>query len=230
MTKTLQILLCDDQPAIHETLGVYLQAEGIAYTSVYDGDQALDKALSANYDLIVLDLMMPKMSGLEVCKAIRKTSNVPIIMLTAKGEEIDRIIGLEIGADDYILKPFSPREVVTRIKTVLRRLTNEPMTTNQTITYDNLSISLDRYELSVNGELINTTPKELEIMYYLASHPGRVFDREQLLSAIWGYEYYGDSRAVDTQIKRLRKKLPTTGVNWEIKSIYGVGYKFEVIK
>ena len=230
MAKPLHILICDDQFAVHETLGVYLKAEGFTYSSVFDGESAVLKGKEANVDLIVLDLMMPKLSGIDVCKEIRKTSNVPIIMLTSKGEEVDVIIGLEIGADDYIVKPFSPREVVVRIKAVLRRFSNPLVEAPKVIQYDNLTINLDNYELIVNNELIATTPKELEIMYYLASHPVRVFDREQLLSEIWGYDYFGDTRAVDTQIKRLRKKLPTEGVDWEIKSIYSVGYKFEVSK
>ncbi len=230
MGKSLHVLICDDQPAVHETLGVYLKAEDIAFSSAFNGESAIIQAKNPNIDLIVLDLMMPKVSGIDVCKDIRKTSNVPIIMLTAKGEEIDRIIGLEIGADDYIVKPFSPREVVVRIKTVLRRFNIEPNKSLKIIQYDKLIINLENYEMSVNGEIIATTPKEIEIMYFLASHPGRVFDREQLLSEIWGYNYFGDTRAVDTQIKRLRKKIPTEGVNWDIKSIYGVGYKFEVSK
>jgi len=230
MTKPLHILICDDQRAVHETLGVYLKSEGINYTSAYDGESAIQKAKNTNFDLIVLDLMMPKIFGIDVCKEIRKTSNVPIIMLTAKGEEIDRIIGLEIGADDYIVKPFSPREVVLRIKSVLRRYNKSPSETVKKIEYEDLLINLDNYEMYVKGEIILTTPKEIEIMYYLASNPGRVFDREHLLSKIWGYDYYGDTRAVDTQIKRLRKKLPSEGVSWEIKSVYGVGYKFEVTK
>lgn len=230
MGKQLHVLICDDQPAVHETLGVYLKSEDISFSSAFDGESAILKAKDATIDLIVLDLMMPKVSGIDVCKEIRKTSNVPIIMLTAKGEEIDRIIGLEIGADDYIVKPFSPREVVVRIKTVLRRFHIEPSKSLAIIQHDNLIVNLENYELSVNGQIIAATPKEIEILYFLASHPGRVFDREQLLTEIWGYDYFGDTRAVDTQIKRLRKKIPTEGVNWDIKSVYGVGYKFEVGK
>ena len=223
------ILICDDHPAVHESLGLYLDAEGYAHDSAFDGSQALEMFHSKNPDLILLDLMMPKLSGIDVCREIRKTSSVPIIMLTAKGEEIDRILGLELGADDYIVKPFSPREVIARIKAVLRRTSPEPEQSNaKLLRFDHLEINLDNYEVKVDSNIIPCTPKEVEVLYLLASHPGQVFDREQILSRVWGYDYFGDTRAVDTQIKRIRQKLPQEGVPWSIRTIYGVGYKFEV--
>ena len=228
-----KILICDDQPMIHETLGVYLAAEGFDYLSAYDGVQSLDMNEKIKPDLIVLDLMMPGISGTEVCREIRKTSNVPIIMLTAKGEEIDKIVGLELGADDYIVKPFSPREVVARIKAVLRRLNEVSGVQNQqgdgknALRFDNLEIILSHYEVRVDGKNVGCTPKEVEILHLLASHPGQVYEREQILSQIWGYDFYGDTRAVDTQIKRIRQKIPQENASYGIKTVYGVGYKFE---
>ncbi len=228
MPKAPHILIADDNPTVHETLGAYLQAEGYTFASAFDGEQSLTMATSESPDLIVLDLMMPKMSGIDVCREVRRSSNVPIIMLTAKGEEIDRILGLELGADDYIIKPFSPREVVARIKAVLRRIVEQNEQPSNVIRYDGLEIDLSRYEVRVQGEMMPFTPKEVEIFHLLASHPRQVFDREQILSKVWGYDYFGDTRAVDTQIKRIRQKLPPEGVSWAIRTVYGVGYKFEV--
>ena len=219
--KAPRILICDDQPIIHETLGAYLDNEGFQHSSAFDGLQALKMAQSESPDLILLDLMMPGMSGTEVCKEIRKTSSVPIIMLTAKGEEIDRVLGLEFGADDYIVKPFSAREVIARITSAAPE-----ESTAQTIRMDGLEISLSNYEVRIGGKQIDFTPKEVEILYLLASHPGRVFDREQILSKVWGYDYFGDTRAVDTQIKRIRQKMPAEDCKWGIRTVYGVGYKF----
>ena len=228
MPKASHILICDDQEPVHETLGAYFDAEGYTHSDAYDGEQALSLAESKNPDLIILDLMMPKLNGMDVCREIRKTSRVPIIMLTAKGEEIDRILGLELGADDYITKPFSPREVLARVKAVLRRFSEQGDQPASILRFDHLEINLSHYEVIANGEPIPFTPKEVEILYFLASHPGQVFDREQILSKVWGYDYFGDTRAVDTQIKRIRQKLPQEGVSWAIKTVYGVGYKFEV--
>ncbi len=231
MQKPPLILICDDQKIIHETLGVYLENEGFAHSSAYDGIEAVEKAQAENPALIILDLMMPGKSGIEVCRAIRQSSRVPIIMLTAKGEEIDRILGLELGADDYIVKPFSAREVVARVKAVLRRINaakNEPG--QKALHFDRLDINVASYEVKVDGKTVPFTPKEVEILYLLASHPGRVFEREQILSQVWGYDYFGDTRAVDTQIKRIRQKIPVEGVNWGLKTVYGVGYKFEAVQ
>ncbi len=222
-----KILICDDQPIIHETLGVYLESEGFEHISAMDGAEALTLANSAKPDLILLDLMMPKVSGIEVCRQIRAESRVPIIMLTAKGEEIDRILGLELGADDYIVKPFSAREVVARVKAVLRRFPSAKEEPQKVLRFDNLEININNYDVRINGEKIPFTPKEVEIFQLLASHPGRVYEREQILSQVWGYDYFGDTRAVDTQIKRIRQKLPQEGIAWSIKTVYGVGYKFE---
>jgi len=177
----------------------------------------------------VLDIMMPEMSGLDVCREIRKSSRVPVIMLTAKGEEIDRILGLELGADDYIVKPFSPREVVARIKAVLRRTTEQQQNDEEgCVNHQELSVDIKSYTVTLRGRGIICTPKEIEILYLLASNPGQVFTREQLLNRVWGYDFAGETRTVDTHIKRIRAKLDNTGLNWSIKTIYGVGYKFEV--
>ena len=193
---------------------------------VFDGAAALE-SLSPDIVLCVLDIMMPKLSGIEVCREIRKSSQLPILMLTAKGEEIDRIVGLELGADDYIVKPFSPREVVARIKAVLRRTAEQPKSDTAVITYNGLTIDLKSYTVTLRGEPVVCTPKEIEILHMLASNPGQVFTREQLLSKVWGYDFAGETRTVDTHIKRIRAKLDSTGLGWNIKTIYGVGYKFE---
>lgn len=224
------ILICDDQPMIHETLGVYLENEGFTHSSAMNGQEAVDMAASQKPDLIILDLMMPLKSGIDACREIRAASKIPIIMLTAKGEEIDRILGLELGADDYIVKPFSAREVVARVKAVLRRHNTATAEQDKTLRFDGLEININNYDVRVDGEKIPLTPKEVEIFQLLASHPGRVYEREQILSQVWGYDYFGDTRAVDTQIKRIRQKLPQEGVNWGIKTVYGVGYKFEAGK
>ncbi|MEG1525230.1 MAG: response regulator transcription factor [Clostridia bacterium] len=226
MQKAAHILICDDQPIIHDTLGVYLENEGFTHASAYNGVQAVQMAEKESPDLILLDLMMPEKSGIDACREIRSFSNVPIIMLTAKDEEIDRVVGLEIGADDYMVKPFSSRELVARIKAVLRRTTAAQETESQSIHMEDLEICLSNYEVKIQGKVIDFTPKEVEILYLLASHPGRVFDREQILSKIWGYDYFGDTRAVDTQIKRIRQKIPDAELNWGIRTVYGVGYKF----
>ncbi|MDR2610280.1 MAG: response regulator transcription factor [Clostridiales Family XIII bacterium] len=227
----MKILLCDDQPMIHETLREYIEAEGFSCVSAFDGEEALEKFHAENPDLIVLDIMMPKKTGIEVCREIRAESDVPIIMLTAKGEEIDRVLGLELGADDYVVKPFSPREVATRVKVVLRRAGHAPHDappgTENALEFPGLRIDMDRYEVRVDGEPVPFTPKETELLYKLCSSPGQVFGREQLLADVWGYDYYGDTRVVDTQVKRIRRKLPDDG-RYAIRSVYGVGYKFEV--
>lgn len=235
MNKIKKILICDDNEAVHETIGTYLENDGMTYISAFDGQEALEKFNSLSPDLIILDLMMPKVFGTEVCREIRKVSNVPIIMLTAKGEEIDKILGLELGADDYIVKPFSPREVVVRIKTIFRRVNNtanveKEKENKNLISFQNLEIDIDKYEVIIDGDKIDATPKEIQILHLLASNKGRVLSREEILENVWGYDYYGDTRVVDNQIKRLRKKLPEKEDKWGIKSVYGIGYKFEVLK
>lgn len=227
--SAVKILIADDDPNVHESLGIYIKDAGYEAVDVYDGAAAVSAAASPDIALCVLDIMMPVMSGIDACKEIRKTSRVPIIMLTAKGEEIDRILGLELGADDYIVKPFSPREVVTRIKAVLRRTCDQQQTNEEgCVVYDNLVIDIKSYTVTLRGQPVVCTPKEIEILYMLASNPGQVFTREQLLNKVWGYDFAGETHTVDTHIKRIRAKLDNTGLNWSIKTIYGVGYKFEV--
>ena len=210
-----KILIADDDKVVHESLGIYLKSEGFEVIDVYDGKAAV-AALDSDIALCVLDIMMPEMSGLDVCREIRKTSRVPVIMLTAKGE-------------DYIVKPFSPREVVARIKAVLRRTTEQQQSHDDgCVTHQELTIDIKSYTVTLRGKNIICTPKEIEILYMLASNPGQVFTREQLLNRVWGYDFAGETRTVDTHIKRIRAKLDNTGLNWSIKTIYGVGYKFEV--
>lgn len=224
-----KILIADDDPIVHESLKIYMQAEGFEVVDVYDGDAAL-ATLDSSISLCVLDIMMPGKSGVEVCREIRKSSQVPIVMLTAKGEEVDKIVGLELGADDYIVKPFSPREVIARIKAILRRTEkNEGEAAEKNvIRHNGLVIDLNSYTVLLRNQPVICTPKEIEILYLLASHPGQVFTRDTLLSQVWGYDFAGETRTVDTHIKRLRAKLDSTGLGWSIKTIYGVGYKFEI--
>ena len=223
------ILIADDDPVVHESLGLYLESEGYEHQSAYDGQQALEMVESLHPDLIVLDLMMPRVSGIDVCRTVRQTSTLPIIMLTAKGEEIDRILGLDLGADDYIVKPFSPREVLARIKAVLRRFSEKTGDEDSSIIrLPQLEISLENYQVKAAGKVIPCTPKEVEILHMLTSNVGQVFSREQILSRVWGYDYFGDTRTVDAHIKRIRQKLPQEGVPWALKTVYGVGYRFEV--
>lgn len=222
------ILICDDDPVVHESLGMYLDAEGYEHISAYNGEEALKLVEDHHPDLMILDVMMPRMSGIDVCRTVRLTKKLPIIMLTAKSEEIDRILGLELGADDYIVKPFSPREVIARIKAVLRRFA-EPVDVDETIVrFPQLEVNLSNYQVKAAGKIIACTPKEVEILHMLTSHAGQVFSREQILSHVWGYDFFGDTRTVDTHIKRIRQKLPQEGVPWALKTVYGVGYKFEV--
>ena len=233
MSKNARILICDDDPIVHQSLSLYLDNEDFLHDSAFDGRQAMEMIKKETYDLMLLDQMMPGMTGMEVCQAVRRDSQLPIIMLTARGEEIDRILGLEMGADDYIVKPFSPREVVSRIKAVLRRTGSTHSTAQEekltTLTYGTLEIQPERYSVRLAGQPIACTPREVELLNLLASHPGRVFDREQILSRIWGYDFFGDTRTVDTHIKRLRQKLACEemGRQWDIVTVYGVGYKFE---
>ena len=225
-----KILIADDDPIVHESLKIYLEAEGFKTVDCYDGTSAV-AAADSTISLCVLDIMMPGKSGIDVCREIRKTSQVPIVMLTAKGEEVDKIVGLELGADDYIVKPFSPREVVARIKAILRRTENHGAgedSGKNVIQHNGLMIDLNSYPVLLRGEPVICTPKEIEILFLLASNPGHVFTRDTLLSKVWGYDFAGETRTVDTHIKRLRAKLDSTGLGWSIKTIYGVGYKFEL--
>ncbi len=222
-------MVVDDDTNICELLRLYLEKEGYTVALAYDGQQAVDKFPSENPDLMILDVMMPKLDGWQVCREIRKTSNCPIIMLTAKGETFDKVLGLELGADDYVVKPFDTKEIVARVKAVLRRSTSaQDKNDIKEVRYDRLIVNMTRYELRVDGKQVDTPPKELELLYHLASNPNRVYTRDQLLDEVWGFEYYGDSRTVDVHVKRLREKLEGVSDQWSLKTVWGVGYKFEV--
>jgi len=222
-----KILIVDDDRNICELLRLYSENDGYTIAMAYDGEEAIQKFSEFHPDIILLDIMLPKKDGWEVCREIRKTSDCPIIMLTAKGESFDKVLGLELGADDYVVKPFEPKEVMARIKAVLRRTTKSPDDEVKQVSYDKLSINLTNYEMKVDGKVVNTPPKELELIYHLASNPNRVFTRDQLLDEVWGFDYYGDSRTVDVHVKRLREKLEGVSDKWELKTVWGVGYKFE---
>jgi len=223
-----KILIVDDDINICELLRLYLTKEGFDTVVCNDGETALKIALENTPDLILLDIMLPKLDGWQVCRAIRKESNVPIIMTTAKGETFDKILGLELGADDYVTKPFDAKEVVARVKAVLRRSSPDTENNIKEVKFDKLVINLTNYELIVNGAAVDTPPKELELVYHLASNPNRVYTRDQLLDEVWGFDYYGDSRTVDVHVKRLREKLEGVSNEWSLKTVWGVGYKFEV--
>lgn len=223
------ILIADDNVSILDILKTYIISEGFIPLLAHDGQEALDIFQEKSPILILLDVMMPKKDGFEVCREIRKTSNVPIIMITAKGEDFDKIMGLDNGADDYIVKPFSPGEVMARIRAILRRLDLPDEKLNNTISYQGLIVNISEYQVKINGEPVNLTKKEIEILWLLATNPGKVFSRDNLLNSVWGYEYFGDARTVDTHIKRLRSKLDISeNFKWDIKTIWGVGYKFEL--
>lgn len=226
--ENTKILIVDDDPNICELLRLYIEKEGFQTATAYDGKQALQLFDEVNPQLVLLDIMLPVLDGWQVCREIRKKSQCPIIMLTAKGEVFDKVLGLELGADDYVVKPFETKEVVARIKAVLRRSGQMESKEVKEVHYDKLSINLTNYELKVNGVQIDTPPKEMELLYHLASNPGRVFTRDQLLDEVWGFDYYGDSRTVDVHIKRLREKLEGVSDKWALKTVWGVGYKFEV--
>ncbi len=224
-----KILIVDDDVNICELLNLYLKKDGFDTIIANDSKKAIEYAEKYSPDLILLDIMLPVLDGWQVCREIRKNSTVPIIMLTAKGETFDKILGLELGADDYITKPFDTKEVIARIKAVLRRVNdNDKQNKIAEVRYDNLVINLTNYELVVNNNRIDTPPKELELIYHLASNPNRVYTRDQLLDEVWGFDYYGDSRTVDVHVKRLREKLENVSNEWCLKTVWGVGYKFEV--
>ena len=224
-----KILIVDDDENICELLNLYLKKDGFDTLLAYNGMQAVEYSEKFNPDLILLDIMLPQLDGWQVCREIRKKSDVPIIMLTAKGETFDKILGLELGADDYITKPFDTKEVIARIKAVLRRTHDkENQQGVKEVRFDKLIINLTNYELTVGDERIDTPPKELELLYHLASNPNRVYTRDQLLDEVWGFDYYGDSRTVDVHVKRLREKLEDVSNEWSLKTVWGVGYKFEV--
>lgn len=223
-----KILIVDDDQNICELLRLYIEKEGYSTAIANDGRRAVELFDIENPQLIMLDIMLPELDGWQVCREIRKKSQVPIIMLTAKGEVFDKVLGLELGADDYVVKPFEAKEVVARIKAVLRRLGSNQQESVKEVRYDKLTINLTNYELRVDGRQIDTPPKEMELIYHLASNPNRVFTRDQLLDEVWGFDYYGDSRTVDVHVKRLREKLEGVSDKWALKTVWGVGYKFEV--
>lgn len=226
-----KILVCDDDKNICELLRLYLEKDGYTAVIANDGEQALEKFRDEQPQLILLDIMMPKLDGWQVCREIRKKSECPIIMITAKGETFDKVLGLELGADDYVTKPFDPKEIIARIKAVMRRthpVAQEHDEPSKEVKYDNLVVNMTKYELKVSGKAVDAPPKELELLFYLASNPNRVFTRDQLLDKVWGFEYYGDSRTVDVHIKRLREKLEGVSEQWSLKTVWGVGYKFDV--
>ena len=225
-----KILVVDDDLNICELLKLYLENDAYVVYTANDGKQAVDMFKNKTPDLVLLDIMLPKMDGWQVCREIRKTSSVPIIMLTAKGETFDKVLGLELGADDYVVKPFDTKEVMARVKAVLRRTKGDSEATEdkkKTVIYDNLEINIQNYEMKVKGVPVDTPPKELELIYHFASNPNRVYTRDQLLDEVWGFDYYGDSRTVDVHVKRLREKLEGVSDKWCLKTVWGVGYKFE---
>lgn len=223
------VLIVDDEQPIRELLALYLTREGFTVTEAADGAQALIKHQEKKPDLILLDIMMPVLDGLEVCRQIRKFSEIPIIMLTSRAEDDDRILGLDIGADDYVTKPFNPREVVARVKAVLRRQSAPKEKPAEALSYPNLLIDMAKHTVTAFGEEVALANKEMELLWHLASHPGVAVSREQLLESVWDYSYCGDTRTVDTHIKRIRKKLGIPADSpWDIKTVWGIGYKFEV--
>ena len=223
-----KILIADDDRNICELLKIYLEKEGCNVVLAGDGEEALSKFETEEPDIILLDVMMPRLDGWQVCRELRKKSDCPIIMITAKGETFDKVLGLELGADDYVVKPFEPKEIVARVKAVLRR-TGKANAENdkKEVSFDKLTVNMTKYELKVDGKVIDTPPKELELLFHLASNPHRVYTRDQLLDEVWGFEYYGDSRTVDVHVKRLREKLEGVSEKWSLKTVWGVGYKFE---
>ena len=226
----ISVLIVEDDHNIAELLQMYLEKEGYSVTVAGDGGQGLAKFRNIQPDLVLLDIMMPIMDGWAVCRAIRSESQVPVIMLTAKGETEDKITGLRYGADDYITKPFEMREVLARIEAVLRRSSGVvPEKRVRRVSYDKLIIDMDAFELVVDGKKVDTPPKEMELLFYLASSPNRVYTRNQLLGEVWGFDYFGDSRTVDVHIKRLREKLEGISDSWSLKTVWGVGYKFEAL-
>lgn len=226
-----QILIVDDDPNISKLVRLYLEKEGFSVTEAARGDTALEVFAATSPSLVLLDVMLPGIDGLQVLKEIRKASKTPVIMLTAKDETFDKVLGLELGADDYITKPFETKELVARVKAVLRRAPEAEAKADEeddTITFPQLSVSLARYEVTYEGHSVDMPPKELEVLYYLASAPNKVFTRAQLLAKVWGFDFFGDSRTVDVHIKRLREKLPDCEqYGWKIHTVYRVGYKFE---
>ena len=226
-----KVLIADDNKQIVSILSEYCKKNNFTVSAVFDGETALKEIEKNKFDIVLLDVMMPKKDGFDVCRETRKFSNVPIIMITARGEDYEKIMGLEIGADDYIVKPFSPGEIIARINAILRRIMPKNDESEKIFTFDNLEIDLNNFTVKVNDEIISLTKKEIEILWTLATNQNKVFTRENLLDLIWGFDYFGESRTVDTHIKRLRAKLDNyKHEKWNIKTIWGVGYKFDVLE
>lgn len=223
---TQKVLIVDDDSNICNLLRIYLEKEGFETITAGDGEKALELFETSKPDLILLDIMLPKLDGWQVCREIRKNSQCPIIMITAKDETFDKVLGLELGADDYIVKPFETKEVVARVRAVLRRTSTPDSSSVKEVRYDNLVINLTNYELKVKGEFINTPPKELELLYHLASNPNQMFSRDQLLDEVWGFDYCGESRTIDVHIKRIREKIDGASDKWELRTVWARGYKF----
>lgn len=222
-----RILVVDDDTNICELLRLYLEKEGYEVSIANNGSDAVKMFQEISPSLMLLDIMLPVLDGWQVCREVRKFSDKPIIMLTAKGETFDKVLGFELGADDYVVKPFDAKEVMARVKAVLRRSGSGAQADMKEVKFDKLIINLTNYELVVDGKRVDTPPKELELIYHLASNPNRVFTRDQLLDEVWGFDYYGDSRTVDVHVKRLREKLEGVSEKWELKTVWSVGYKFE---
>ena len=227
MVSKKKVLVIDDDVNICELIRLYLEKEGYEVRTVYDGRGGIEEFGRFTPNIVVLDIMLPGLDGWQVCREIRKTSNIPIIMLTAKGETFDKVLGLELGADDYMVKPFEPKELVARVKAVLRRYERKDYDVQELI-FPNLVINKSNYVVTLNGKELELPPKELELLFFLASNPNKVFAREQLLEHVWGFDFYGDSRTVDVHVKRLREKIDIPGQTWSLKTVWGVGYKFEV--
>lgn len=225
-----RILVVDDDTSICELLRVYLESEGYEVLTANDGAEGLSRFKMYEPDLVLLDIMLPRMNGWDVCKQIRNISTVPVIMITAKGEVYDKVLGLELGADDFLVKPFEMKELVARVRAVLRRynVQETPVESGEVLRFENLEISREKYEVKINGKIVDLPPRELDLLYFLASHSNRVFNRNQLLDRVWSFDYLGDSRTVDVHIKRLREKLEGVSDKWALKTVWGIGYKFEV--
>lgn len=227
MNAMTRVLVVDDDVNICELIRLYLEKEGFQVTVCHDGRKALDVFKDTPPDIVILDIMLPGMDGWEVCREIRRLSDIPIIMLSAKDETFNKVLGLELGADDYMVKPFEPKELVARIRAVLRRFERHEDNPEQVV-YPGLVINKSTYTVKINGKEVDMPPKELELLYFLASNPNKVFTREQLLEKVWGFDFYGDTRTVDVHVKRLREKFEPNETRWSIKTVWGVGYKFEV--
>lgn len=225
--KNNSILMIDDDKNICRLVTIYLQNEGYQVTTVYNGIDGVETFQEINPTLVLLDIMLPGMDGWDVCSAIRKVSDAPIIMLTAKGEVFDKVLGLELGADDYLVKPFDPKELVARVKAVTRRM-NRTEVKKDVVTAPKLKVDLSNYTVECDGRELEMPPKEIELLFFLVGHANKVFTREQLLGQVWGFDYFGDSRTVDVHIKRIREKIVCPDAKWRIKTVWGVGYKFEV--